>query len=265
MVSSILSKKIASGTDAVVFDIKCGTGAFMKHVKDARDLAALLAKVAGMLGVKTGTVLTRMDEPLGYYVGNALEVREAIEVLKGRWVADLVEVSLALGAEMLMLARKARGRTEAYRLLKSALLGGKALQKFKELVKAQGGDVGVVDDPERLPRAPHITDFKAARKGYIRRIDALEIGHIATKLGSGRATADLPIDPAVGIEFLKRSGDAVGRHDVIARIHASGPADAASVSPLLEDAITIGRSGPKARRAVIGRVTPSGIRPMPVL
>ncbi|MGD8628597.1 MAG: thymidine phosphorylase, partial [bacterium] len=136
IVGSILSKKIASGTDAVVFDIKCGEGAFMKSAAEGRELAHFLSRVASQLGLKTRTILTSMEEPLGYCVGNAIEVRETIEVLRGRLIDDLVEVTLALGSEMVVMAGKARSRKQARTLLLSALLGGKALQKFKEMVKA---------------------------------------------------------------------------------------------------------------------------------
>lgn len=265
MVASILSKKIASGADAVVFDIKCGRGAFMKQMAGARHLAGLLAKVASMLGMKTSPLITRMDEPLGRCVGNALEVREVIEVLKGSWVEDLIDVTFALGSEMLLLAGRARGRQEAYRLLKTALLGGRALQKFRELVKAQSGDVRAVDDPDRLPRARHIMNVKSSRKGFISRIDALEVGRIAAMLGAGRLTTDGAVDYSVGIEFLKKRTDPVAKNEVMAVIHAGDPSTGRRCGRLLQEVITVSRTRPRAQRVVIGRVTSSGIRPMPAL
>lgn len=265
MVASILSKKIASGADAVVFDIKCGRGAFMKRMADARSLAALLSKVASMLGMKTSAVITRMDEPLGRCVGNALEIREVIEVLKGCWIEDLTDVSLALGSEMVLLAGRARRRQEAYRLLKTALLGGKALQKFKDLIRAQRGDVRVVDAPERLVQARHVLNVKASRKGYVSQIDALEVGRIAAMLGAGRFTTESRIDHSVGVEFLKKRRDQVAKGDVMARIHARDVSTGRRCRDLLRAAMSISPTKPKARRVVVGRVTSSGIHPMPQL
>jgi pyrimidine-nucleoside phosphorylase len=259
MVGSILSKKIASGADAVVFDIKCGEGAFMKKPSEARDLARLLSSVASMLGIKTTTLLTRMDEPLGCFVGNALEVREVIEVLKGKWVEDLIEVSLALGSEMLLLAGKAKRRSEAYTLLRSALLGGKALQKFEELIKAQGGDPRVIDDPGRLPAAKFLLNVRSTRRGYVSDIDAFEVGRIATMLGAGRLKKGDSVDPAVGIEFLKKSGGWVERGEAIARIHASDRSAGRRYAGLLRKAISLSSKKPPRRRLVIGRVTSKGI------
>jgi pyrimidine-nucleoside phosphorylase len=260
-----LSKKIASGADAVVFDIKCGKGAFMKQMAGARHLAGLLSKVASTLGMKTSPLITRMDEPLGRCVGNALEVREVIEVLKGRWVEDLIDVTFALGSEMLLHAGRARGRREAYRLLKTALLGGKALQKFRELVKAQHGDVRAVDDPDRLPRAGHIMNVKSSGRGFVSRIDALEVGRIAAMLGAGRLTTDGAVDYSVGIEFLKKRTDPVAKNEVMAVIHAADLSTGRRCGRLLREAMTITRTRPRAQRVVVGRVTSSGIRPMPLL
>jgi pyrimidine-nucleoside phosphorylase len=260
MVGSILSKKIASGADAVVFDIKCGEGAFMKRSAEAEHLARLLSRVAGMLGMKTTTVLTRMDEPLGQCVGNALEVREVIEVLRGKWVDDLIQVTLALGSEMLLLAGKAKRRDEAYTLLRSALLGGKALQKFKQLVKAQGGDTGVTDCPERLPQAAYSFSVKATRRGYISRIDALDVGKIATMLGAGRLKKDDRVDHTVGIEFFKKRCDRVAKGETIARIHAGDRSSGRRCAGLLQGAIGISAKKPRRRAVVIGRVTSRGVR-----
>jgi pyrimidine-nucleoside phosphorylase len=260
IVGSILSKKIASGTDAVVFDIKCGEGAFMKTVRQARDLAGFLSKVASMLGLKTSAVLTSMEEPLGHCVGNAIEVREVIEVLRGRWVDDLVDVTLALGSEMVILAGKAKTRREAYTLLRSALLGGKALQKFRDLVKAQGGDPAVVDKPQVLRLARHRTGIRAGSKGYVSNIDALEVGRIAALLGAGRLRSEDRVDHAVGIEFLKKTGDPVKKGEALALIYASKPSTGRRCAGLLRSAISLSTRKPGSRPTVIGKVTPRGIR-----
>jgi pyrimidine-nucleoside phosphorylase len=258
IVSSILSKKIASGADAVVFDIKCGEGAFMKTSRQASSLAGLLERVGGMLGIKTSAVLTSMDEPLGCCVGNAIEVREAIEVLKGKLVEDLVKVSLALGSEMLILAGKAKTGQEAQTLLRSALLGGKALQKFRELVKAQGGDPGIVDEPRRLPLAKHNLTVKAGSAGYICDIDALEVGKTATLLGAGRLKKTDAIDHSVGIEFLKKRGDAVKMGEVIALVYASSPTLGRRCAGLLKEAIQVLPRRPRPKPLVLGRVRRRG-------
>ena len=263
IVSSILSKKIASGTDAVVFDIKCGDGAFMKTVGEARDLAGLLAKVASLMGLKTSSILSRMDEPLGRCVGNALEVREVIEVLKGRWVDDLVGVSLTLGSEMLLLAGRAHRRQEALRLLRSALLGGKALQTFSRLIKAQGGDPRVIASPDLLPRARHRLGVRAPSAGYIRHIDALEVGRIAVALGAGRLKADEEVDHAAGIELMKRTGEAVRKGEILAYVYARDASLARRCARRLREAITLSGKRVRARSLIIGKATAGSLERLP--
>lgn len=259
IVGSILSKKIASGTDAVVLDVKMGRGAFMKTTGEASSLARLLARVAAALGMKTSSIITRMDEPLGYCVGNAIEVREAVEVLKGKWVSDLVEVSLALGSEMLLLAGKARTRREARTLLVTALVGGKGLQKFREMVRAQGGDVRAIDDPCRLPQPRATVRLLGRTDGYLSEIDALEVGKIALTLGAGRMRSEDEVDHAAGIQFLVKRGDRVRRGDPIALLYARDRRTAARSSALLRGAIRVSRSRPKLRPVVVGKVTRAGI------
>jgi pyrimidine-nucleoside phosphorylase len=263
IVSSILSKKIASGADAVVFDIKCGEGAFMKNVREARNLAGLLSRVASRLGLKVSSILTRMDEPLGTCVGNAIEVRESIEVLKGKLVDDLVDVSLTLGSEMLLLAGRTKKREEALRLLRTALLGGKALQKFKEMVIAQGGDARVTDDTGRLPLARHQHAVRAPRSGYIADIDALEVGRAAVVLGAGRARAEDRVDHAVGIEFLKKKGGRAKAGEPVALVYAGSPSKGRHCARLVKSAIRISSRRPRLQRVIIGKVTSKGIADLP--
>jgi pyrimidine-nucleoside phosphorylase len=260
IVSSILSKKIASGTDAIVFDIKTGSGAFMKTSKEACELARLLGRVAAMLGKKTSSIVTCMDEPLGYCVGNAIEVREALEVLKGKWIDDLVSISLALGVEMLMLAGRAKARAEAYTLLRTALIGGKGLQKFREMVEAQGGDVRVVDDPGRLPRPRASIRLLSPASGYIARIDAMAVARIALMLGAGRHKSDDAVDHAAGIQLLKKSGDAVEKGEPVALLFARLAPLGRRGAQLLKDAITISARRPRPQSAVLGKVTPTGLK-----
>jgi pyrimidine-nucleoside phosphorylase len=265
MVSSILSKKIASGADAVVFDIKCGEGAFMRNAREGNDLAGLLVQVASMLGLKVSAILTRMEEPLGMCVGNALEVRESIEVLKGRFVGDLVDLSLTLGAEMLLLSGRTKKRDEALRLLKTALLGGKAFQKFREMVEAQGGDPRVVDDPGRLPVADHTQTVKAPRAGFIADIDALEVGRIAVALGAGRTRAEDTVDHSVGIEFLKKKGHQVAKGEPLAVVYAPDAPRGRRCAGFLKAAIRIAAERPELQRVIIGKVASGRIEKLPAV
>lgn len=254
IVGSILSKKIASGADAVVFDIKCGKGAFMETLADAKSLSVRLSRVAAMMQKKVVSVVTRMDEPLGSTVGNAIEVRESIQVLKGKHVGDLLDVTFAIGAEMVLLAGRAKTRAEAQTLLRSALLGGKGFEKLKEMVGAQGGDTRAIDDPDRLPGARCRVNAVARRGGYIKSIDALEVGKIATLLGAGRLRKEDRVDHAVGIEFIKKTGRKVGRGEPVAVIHASSRARGRRCAELLEEVIEIGAVRPRRRSVVLGRV-----------
>ena len=254
IVGSILSKKIASGADALVFDIKCGKGAFMETLTDAKSLSVMLSRVAAMMGKRVVSIVSRMDEPLGSAVGNAIEVREAIQVLKGKHVGDLLDVTFALGAEMVLLAGRAKTRAEAQTLLRSALLGGKGFEKFKQMVRAQGGDIRAVDDPDRLPKARYHVNAVAGRGGYIRGIDALEVGKIATLLGAGRLRKEDDVDHAVGIEFLKKTGHKVAKGEPVAVIHASSRNRGKRCAGLLEGVIEIGSKRPVLRSVVFGRV-----------
>jgi pyrimidine-nucleoside phosphorylase len=263
MVSSILSKKIASGADAVVFDIKCGEGAFMRNTREGRNLAGLLTKVASMLGLKASAILTRMEEPLGMCVGNSLEVRESIEVLRGKLVDDLVDLSLTLGAEMLLLAGRTTRREEALRLLKTALLGGKALQKFKEMVEAQGGDPAIADDTGKLPISGRTYTVKAPKGGFVADIDALEVGRIAVTLGAGRVRAEDTVDPSVGIEFLQKKGRRVARGEPLALVYAADTSTGRRCAGLLAEAIRIAPKKPRLHRVIIGRATAGRVESLP--
>ncbi|MGJ8638977.1 MAG: thymidine phosphorylase [Opitutaceae bacterium] len=219
--ASILSKKHAEGIDALVLDVKCGSGAFMKTEADARQLAESLVRISSTMGKPTTALLTRMDEPLGCMVGNALEVQESIDCLRGNGPADLMEVTIALTAEMLCLGGICTDRVEATARLEEAIENGSALAAFKELVEAQGGDIGVVDNPSLMPQAAHTHEmvFPSDTSAVVESINALLVGEAARFLGAGRAHADAEIDLAVGIEFLKKSGDAVHKGDVLCRLY----------------------------------------------
>ncbi|ALS26294.1 thymidine phosphorylase [Paenibacillus sp. 32O-W] len=219
--SSIMSKKIAAGADAIVLDVKTGAGAFMKTAAEAEALARAMVGIGNKLGRKTMAVISDMSQPLGFAIGNALEVREAIETLQGRGPKDLVELCLTLGSQMVYLAGKAASLEEAEAKLKEALAAGKALEKFKTFVANQGGDPAVADDPDRLPQAAYRIEVPAREDGVVAAMAADEIGHAAMLLGAGRATKESQIDLAVGLVLNKKVGDPVRAGESLVTIHAN--------------------------------------------
>ena len=219
--SSVMSKKIAGGSDAIVLDVKTGAGAFMKTLEEARALARAMVSIGNRLGRRTTAVISDMNQPLGYAVGNALEVREAIETLQGRGPKDLEELCLVLGGQMVVLSGKADSTGEAEEMLKNALRSGQALDKFREWIASQGGDPAVADDPDRLPRAAYQIEVPARDAGVVAEIVADEIGLAAMMLGAGRATKDSEIDLAVGLTLHKKIGDPVEKGEPLATIHAN--------------------------------------------
>jgi pyrimidine-nucleoside phosphorylase len=218
IVASILSKKLAEGIDGLVLDVKVGKGAFMKSEERARELADKLVRVGTRAGKKVVAVLTRMDAPLGRTVGNANETREALEVLHGGGPADLVECTLVLGAEMLVLGGKAKDAEEATAKLRDAIASGAAVRTMERMVEAQHGDPSVVAKPSKLADAPVVMEVKAPRAGFVVGIDALAIGLAGVAMGAGRTRADQKVDPSVGIELDRKLGDAVKNGDVVARL-----------------------------------------------
>jgi pyrimidine-nucleoside phosphorylase len=219
--SSVMSKKIAGGSDAIVLDVKTGSGAFMKTLEDARALAEAMVDIGDRLGRRTTAVISDMSQPLGYAVGNALEVREAIETLQGRGPKDLEELCLAIGGQMVMLAGKAGSAEEAEEKLREVLRSGKALEKFREWIASQGGDPNVADDPDRLPRAAYQIEVPAREKGVVAEIVADRIGMAAMMLGAGRTTKESKIDLSVGLVLHKKIGDPVEKGEPLATIHAN--------------------------------------------
>ena len=219
--SSIMSKKLASGADAIVLDVKVGDGAFMKTAETAEELASEMVSIGKEVGRKTVAVISDMDQPLGYAIGNILEVKEAIELLKGNGPKDLLELTLTLGANMLLCAEKVTSIEEGKALLKENIANGKGLEKLKEFIKAQGGDVSPIDNPELFPVAKYIIPVTAENDGYITKINTEAMGLIAMELGAGRATKDSIIDLTVGIVLNKKRGDKVNKGDVIAYIHSN--------------------------------------------
>ena len=219
--SSIMSKKLAAGADAIVLDVKTGDGALMREMADSEKLANEMVKIGNQIGRRTMAIISDMSQPLGYAIGNALEVKEAIDTLKGQGPADLTELVLTLGSQMVVLADKAKTLDEARIKLQEAINNGKAIEKFKTLIEAQGGDSTVVDHPEKLASAPYQIALPALKSGYVSRIVADQIGIIAMQLGAGRATKEDVIDPAVGIVLHKKVGDKVEQGEALLTIHAS--------------------------------------------
>lgn len=219
--SSIMSKKLASGADAIVLDVKTGNGAFMQKEEDAVALAKAMVDIGKRAGKKTVALITDMDEPLGNAVGNALEVKEAIESLKGNGPADFMEVVIGLGKQMLVLAGRAESEEIAEALLKETIDSRSAYKKFQEFVEAQGGNVEQILHPDLLPKAKYVIPVLAEAEGHVQRILAQEIGIACMMLGGGRETKESTIDPAVGIILNKKIGDGVKKGDVLAYIHAN--------------------------------------------
>lgn len=219
--SSIMSKKLASGSDSILLDVKFGKGAFMKTLDDARKLAKTMVSIGNNLGRDTRAILTDMDQPLGHAVGNALEVKEAIDTLKGHGPKDLVELCLEAGAIMLEQAGVYQDHDEAIKALKESLENGDAFNKLKEMIEWQGGDVSYIEHPEKFPLAKHIVEVKADKAGYVRRIDALMIGESAMRLGAGRAKIEDTIDMSAGIVLNKKIGDEVKKDETLCFVHTN--------------------------------------------
>lgn len=222
--SSIMSKKLASGSDAIVLDVKTGNGAFMKKLEDSRALAKEMVSIGTMAGKKTVAVITDMDQPLGRAVGNSLEVREAIDTLRGEGPADFKEVVFALGSQMLMLAGRAADEKEARALMEGVIEDGSALDKFAQFVRAQGGDAAPVYDTSLLSVAGKTLEVTAKESGYVHRILAEDIGIACMTLGGGRETKESAIDLSVGIILEKKNGDAVSDGEVLATIYGNDDA-----------------------------------------
>ena len=222
--SSIMSKKLASGSDAIVLDVKTGNGAVMKKLEDSRALAKEMVSIGTMAGKKTVAVITDMDQPLGRAVGNSLEVREAIDTLRGEGPADFKEVVFALGSQMLMLAGRAADEKEARALMEGVIEDGSALDKFAQFVRAQGGDAAPVYDTSLLPVAGKTLEVTAKESGYVHRILAEDIGIACMTLGGGRETKESAIDLSVGIILEKKNGDAVSDGEVLATIYGNDDA-----------------------------------------
>ncbi len=260
IVASILSKKLAEGIDGLVLDVKCGRGAFMKDVESARALARALVRVATLAGKKAVALLTDMEAPLGRAVGNAIETREALDVLAGRGPADVVECTLRLGEEMLVAGGKAKDAGEARALLEGAIASGAAARTAERMIEAQGGDPRVVADRSRLSAGPVEVVVVSPSDGVVTGVDALDIGQAAVAMGAGRTRADQAVDPAVGIMIEKRPGDAVARGEPLARllVRSDGDAERTGAAERVRGAFVVERgaaAGPP-RPLVLDRIAP---------
>ncbi|MDO6354510.1 pyrimidine-nucleoside phosphorylase [Caloramator sp. CAR-1] len=258
--SSIMSKKIAAGADAIVLDVKTGAGAFMKTLDDSFALAQEMVDIGTNVGRNTIAIVSDMDEPLGFAVGNALEVKEAIDTLKGKGPKDLYELCMTLGSYMLILAKKADNVETAREILEDTIRTGAALNKFKEFVAAQGGDPEVIDNPELLPKAEHIIEFKAEESGYVNKIVAIEVGLAALVLGAGRETKESQIDLAVGVVLNKKVGDYVEKGEPLAYIHVNDMSKLKDCEERLKRAFQITKEKPEHRPLIFGVVTKEGIQ-----
>ncbi|MCR5032677.1 MAG: pyrimidine-nucleoside phosphorylase [Lachnospiraceae bacterium] len=244
--SSIMSKKLAAGADAIVLDVKTGSGAFMKKEEDAVALAKEMVSLGNHAGRKTLAVISDMDQPLGFAVGNILEVQEAIDTLNGKGPADFTELCLTLGSLMLVAGGICADADQGRALCKEAISSGKALQKLGQLVEAQGGDPSYVEDPSKFPKAPIIREVLSEEEGYITHIECDEIGMCSLVMGGGRATKESTIDLRVGLILQKKRGDFVKKGDCLAVLHAADEETFLQAKERFLKALTFGKEEPKA-------------------
>ena len=248
--SSIMSKKLAEGLDGLVLDVKVGSGAFKRELRDARELAETMVGVGRAHGVRTVAVITDMSQPLGHEVGNASEIRESIDVLNGAGPPDLVEIVHKLGAEMLLLGGVAEDEASGRAMLEEVIRSGAALEKFAEVITAQGGDASVLEDPTLLPDAPDRLEITAERSGVVKRVDAFDIGVAAVRLGAGRRTTADSIDPGVGLTVHHKVGDSVEAGDVLATLHHRNGRGLEDADRLAHRAFVVG-PGPASREPLV--------------
>lgn len=256
--SSIMSKKLAGGAQGIVLDVKLGSGALMKTMDDCLALAHAMADIGRRQGRQMAALITGMDEPLGSHVGNALEVQEAIDTLSGRVTGPLLEVSLALGTQMLLLGGVASSTEEAEGMLKSALADGRGLAKFQEMIIAQGGEGRVCEDTSLLPQAERSTPLLSPQDGYLHAINTEQAGLAAQRLGAGRVRRDDVIDPAAGFVLHKRIGDRVTKSETIAILYHAAKAPHTEALALLSDALQYAQTKPTKSPLIRARITPDG-------
>jgi pyrimidine-nucleoside phosphorylase len=252
--SSIMSKKLAEGCDALVLDVKTGSGAFMKRPADARELAKTMVGIAAGVGKRAVALITDMDQPLGRAVGNALEVEESILTLRGEGPADITELTLALGAEMLMLGGVARDAQDGRARLRRAIEDGSGLRKFMQVIEGQGGDPRVVDEPLRLPRARREVAVGAPRAGHVAAIDAEKVGVATLLLGAGRAKKEDAIDPAVGAMVHRKVGDRVEAGEPLLTLYVNDERNLDAARAMAVEAYAIADTAPAPRPLVLERI-----------
>lgn len=252
--SSIMSKKLAEGLDGLVLDVKVGRGAFMKDEASARRLAETMVGIGAAHGTEVAALLTDMRQPLGREIGNASEIRESLDVLAGGGPADLVEITYRLGIEMLLLGGVTDDPADARTRLEEAVGSGRAMELFAEVITAQGGDAGVIDDRAKLPAARHVHEVVAEQSGFVAACDALDLGLASVRLGGGRAKKEDDVDPAVGITLERKIGDEVAAGDVLARIAYNDAHRLESALPLITRAWQIDEARREAPSLVLGQV-----------
>ena len=260
IVSSILSKKLAAGSDAIVLDVKTGSGAIMKDLDESIRLAETLVRVGTLAKKPTLALISGMDQPLGTHVGNALEVKEAIDILAGRAAGDLKEVSLTLGGHMLMLAGKAKTHAEAVRMLEEALESGAGLRKLEEMIRAQGGDPAVCRDVNLLPQAPVKKTVLCGRSGWVRRMDTTALGLAAQAMGAGRMRAEDRIDYSVGFVLNVRIGDRVYPDTPLCELHARTQEEAERAEKAVRDALVFSEEPCEKAKDFLALVTAEGVK-----
>ncbi|WP_352420051.1 pyrimidine-nucleoside phosphorylase [Proteiniborus sp.] len=258
--SSVMSKKLASGSNAIVLDVKVGSGAFMKDLESAFTLAKEMVDIGTSVDRNTVAIISNMDEPLGRAVGNSIEVKEAIETLKGNGPEDFVELCITLGSFLLVLGKKANNIETARDMLTEVINNGRAYNKLLDFVEAQGGDVNYIKNTDLLPKTSNILELLSDSEGYIKSIDAEEVGKCALALGAGRETKESNIDLAAGIVLNKKVDDRVNKGDVLAYLHFNDNRKFEEVRLQLRNAIKIGNKNSEHKKMIFGIVDASGIK-----
>ncbi len=252
--SSVMSKKIAAGANKILIDITCGNGAFMKNIKEAKELANMMIKIGRLAGREVRCVITNMDEPTGHAIGNSLEVIEAINALKGEMPEDIKEIILALGTQMILMSGQTQDSSEAEKMIIQTIESGKAYQKFKELVVKQGGDISYIEQTEKFPKAKHIVPVYAEKRGALKEINTEMIGNISVYLGAGRMRKEDPIDYSAGIVMNQRIGNVVEVGQVLAYIHTNDESKIDGAYRNLKDAFILDPKRVAKPKTVLGIV-----------
>jgi pyrimidine-nucleoside phosphorylase len=256
--ASVMSKKLAEGSNALVLDVKCGRGAFMQRPGDARALARAMVSIGTASGLRTEAFITRMDTPLGRAVGNSVEIAECIELLAGAGPADLAHEIAVIGARMIVLAGKAASEADAATMISEAIQSGAAREKLKQMITWQGGDASVVDDPQRLPQARHVHQLTAQKAGFLQSLDALLVGRTAVSLGAGRDKKSDAVDLSAGIIIHKKPGDQLSAGEPILELHYNDASRLNAALALATQAVVIGERAPAEAAQMIGWVHDSG-------